>query len=51
MDIIIVCKMEEEWRDTDYEKYQIGNFGNCRRKMANGLFRELNGTLTKGYKH
>jgi len=34
----------EEWK-TAFESYEISNFGNCRRKLKNGTYREIKGSL------
>ena len=35
----------EEWK-LAFETYEISNFGNCRRKMKNGNYRVIKGSLT-----
>lgn len=43
--------MEEEWRDTGYEKYQASNLGNVRRVLLRGKFKNVKGTINHGYKY
>lgn len=45
----------EEWINCiEGEDYEISNFGNCRRKMNNGIYKIINGSILnrgKGYKY
>lgn len=41
----------EEYKNC-FEKYEISNFGNCRRLLLNGEYKHINGSITnKGYKY
>lgn len=43
--------MTEEYR-TCFEDYEISNFGNCRRKLKNGKYRIIKGSiLNRGYRY
>lgn len=43
--------MEEEFR-TCFEDYEISNFGNCRRKLKNGNYKIIKGSvMNRGYKY
>lgn len=43
--------MEEEYKIC-FEDYEISNFGNCRRKMNNGMYKDINGSIqNRGYKY
>jgi hypothetical protein len=43
--------MNEEWKKC-FETYEISNFGNCRRKLKNGLYKTVNGCINnRGYKY
>lgn len=53
--MLLYGKMEEEmeneeWRKTEYEKYEVNNLGNAR-SFYRGKFRQVNGTIcSDGYK-
>ncbi len=41
----------EEWKSC-FENYEISNFGNCRRKLNGGGFKEVNGSIqNRGYRY
>lgn len=43
--------MEEEWK-VCFEKYEISNLGNCRRKLLNNTYRNIKGSINnRGYKY
>ncbi len=41
--------MEEEWKVV-FERCEISNLGNCRRKFENGEYKNVSGTTNGGYK-
>ena len=42
---------EEEWKKC-FENYEISSFGNCRRKLKNGIYVKINGSISnKGYRY
>ncbi len=43
--------MEEEYKHF-IESYEVSNFGNVRRKMKNGMYRNINGSIqNRGYRY
>ena len=41
----------EEWKKC-YDMYEISNFGNVRRRLINGGYKEINCSITnRGYKY
>ena len=44
-------EQQEEWKSC-YENYEISNFGNCRKKLFNGNYKIINGSIqNRGYKY